>query len=164
MKYKSKKGQLPFIEVNGEEIADSAIIIKQLGEKFNTDLDAGLSAEQKLVAHSNISMIENHFACQCFPVELEHGGRGAYTEQSFSAGSSRLRHACCADLPSSCVRSVMPLKCAGNRQHEYWLNILRVRLEEPDDHEQLGRVLAGAVELPELVCVRPNTARIPRAS
>ncbi|KAF2358117.1 Metaxin glutathione S-transferase domain [Trinorchestia longiramus] len=62
MKYKSKKGQLPFIEVNGEEIADSAIIIKQLGEKFNTDLDAGLSAEQKLVAHSNISMIENHFA------------------------------------------------------------------------------------------------------
>jgi len=72
MKYKSKKGQLPFVEVNGEEIADSAIIIKQLGEKYNTDLDAGLSPEQKLIAHSNISMIENHFAwvvkwwrCRC---------------------------------------------------------------------------------------------------
>lgn len=62
MKYKSKKGQLPFVEVNGEEIADSAIIIKQLGEKYNTDLDAGLTAEQKLIAHSNMSMIENHFA------------------------------------------------------------------------------------------------------
>jgi len=62
MKYKSKKGQLPFIEVNGEEIADSAIIIKELGQRFNTDLDAGLSAEQRNVAHANTSMIENHFA------------------------------------------------------------------------------------------------------
>jgi len=62
MKFKSKKGQLPFIELNGEEIADSAIIIKQLSEKFNTDLDASLTAEQKLVAHSNIHMIEHHFA------------------------------------------------------------------------------------------------------
>lgn len=62
MKYKSKKGQLPFVEVNGDEIADSAIIIKQLGEKYNTDLDAGLTPEQKLIAHSNMSMIENHFA------------------------------------------------------------------------------------------------------
>lgn len=62
MKYKSKKGQLPFIEVNGEEIADSAIIIKELGQRYNTDLDAGLTAEQRNVAHANISMIENHFA------------------------------------------------------------------------------------------------------
>jgi len=62
MKYKSKKGQLPFVEVNGDEIADSAFIIRQLGEKYNTDLDAGLTAEQRLVAHANISMIENHFA------------------------------------------------------------------------------------------------------
>lgn len=62
MKFRSKKGLLPFVELNGEEIADSAIIIKQLGEKLNTDLDAGLTAEQKLVAHANISMIENHFA------------------------------------------------------------------------------------------------------
>jgi len=62
MKFKSKKGQLPFVEVNGEEIADSAFIIRQLGEKYNTDLDAGLTAEQRLVSHANISMIENHFA------------------------------------------------------------------------------------------------------
>jgi len=62
MKFRSKKGQLPFIELNGEEIADSAIIIKQLSDKFNTDLDASLTPEQKLVAHSNIHMIEHHFA------------------------------------------------------------------------------------------------------
>ncbi|XP_045111675.1 failed axon connections-like isoform X3 [Portunus trituberculatus] len=62
MKYKSKKGQLPFVEVNGEEIADSAIIIKELGTRYNKDLDASLTAEQRNVAHATISMIENHFA------------------------------------------------------------------------------------------------------
>ncbi|XP_045608834.1 failed axon connections isoform X1 [Procambarus clarkii] len=62
MKYKSKKGQLPFVEVNGEEIADSAIIIKELGSRYNADLDGGLTPEQRNVAHATISMIENHFA------------------------------------------------------------------------------------------------------
>jgi len=62
MKYKSKKGQLPFVEVNGEEIADSAMIIKELAQRYNQDLDAGLSPEQKNVAHATISMLENHFA------------------------------------------------------------------------------------------------------
>lgn len=40
-KFRSKKGQLPFVELNGEEIADSSFIIKELSEKFNKDLDAG---------------------------------------------------------------------------------------------------------------------------
>lgn len=40
-KFRSKKGQLPFVELNGEEIADSAFIIKELSEKFGKDLDAG---------------------------------------------------------------------------------------------------------------------------
>lgn len=39
-KFRSKRGQLPFVELNGEEIADSAYIIKDLSEKFNKDLDA----------------------------------------------------------------------------------------------------------------------------
>lgn len=60
MKFRSKKGQLPFIELNGEEIADSAIIIKELSAKFEKDLDAGLTQEQRNIAHATISMIENH--------------------------------------------------------------------------------------------------------
>lgn len=40
-KFRSKKGQLPFVELNGEEVADSAFIIKELSEKFTKDLDAG---------------------------------------------------------------------------------------------------------------------------
>ena len=60
MKLRSKKGQLPFVELNGEEIADSAIILKELGQRFEKDLDAGLSNDQKNVSHAMISMIENH--------------------------------------------------------------------------------------------------------
>lgn len=51
---------MPFIELNGEEIADSAILIKELTTKFDKDIDATLTAEQKLIAHATISMIENH--------------------------------------------------------------------------------------------------------
>ncbi|XP_012259160.1 failed axon connections isoform X2 [Athalia rosae] len=61
VKFRSKKGQLPFVELNGEEIADSAIILKELGQKFGKDLDAGLTPEQRNISHAMISMIENHF-------------------------------------------------------------------------------------------------------
>jgi Glutathione S-transferase N-terminal domain len=46
--------------MNGEEIPDSAIIIKELAAKFDKDLDKGLTAEQKTLSHAMISMIENH--------------------------------------------------------------------------------------------------------
>lgn len=60
MKFRSKKGQLPFIELNGEEIPDSAIIIKELSQRFDKDIDACLTNDQKSLAHAMISMIENH--------------------------------------------------------------------------------------------------------
>ncbi|KAG7208166.1 hypothetical protein KM043_016514 [Ampulex compressa] len=60
MKFRSKKGQLPFVELNGEEIADSTIILRELSQKFGKDLDAGLTSEQRSVSHAMISMIENH--------------------------------------------------------------------------------------------------------
>jgi glutathione S-transferase len=61
LKFRSNKGQLPFVELNGEEIADSAGIIKDVGRHFNADLDSHLTAEQRSVAHATISMLENHF-------------------------------------------------------------------------------------------------------
>ncbi|KAK2584002.1 hypothetical protein KPH14_006461 [Odynerus spinipes] len=60
MKYRSKKGQLPFIELNGEEIADSTIILREFSQRYGKDLDAGLTSEQRSVSHAMISMIENH--------------------------------------------------------------------------------------------------------
>merc|ERR1712025_1054627 len=60
-KLRSKRGLLPFVELNGEEIADSEVIIKQLTTKFNKDDPASnLSAEQKNVQHAMVTMVENH--------------------------------------------------------------------------------------------------------
>lgn len=56
----SKKGQLPFVEVNGAQIFDSSNIIKELSQKFEKDIDVGLSNEQKTISHAMISMVENH--------------------------------------------------------------------------------------------------------
>ena len=60
MKYRSKRGQLPFVEFNGTEIADSSAIIKQLGTHFNADIDAKLTSEQRNLTHAIITMAENH--------------------------------------------------------------------------------------------------------
>jgi len=59
MKHRSKKGQLPFIELNGEEIADSTLIIKELSQKFGKDIDAALTQDQRNISHAMVSMIEN---------------------------------------------------------------------------------------------------------
>ncbi|KAG1661430.1 Failed axon connections [Nymphon striatum] len=60
MKFKSKKGQLPFVENNGEEIADSEIIIDSLSEKYGKNLDEHLASEQKILSHAFTSMLNNH--------------------------------------------------------------------------------------------------------
>jgi len=61
MKLRSRKGQLPFVEVTGEEIADSAVIIKELSRRNSVDLDADLTSQQRGVASCATAMLENHF-------------------------------------------------------------------------------------------------------
>jgi len=60
MRYKSKKGQLPFVEVNGKEIADSDIIIRELSQHFDKSLDEGLTPDQRNISHAFESMLNNH--------------------------------------------------------------------------------------------------------
>ena len=45
------KGQIPYIELNGQEIPDSNVIIETMKEKFGKDPDAGLTEEQKAKGH-----------------------------------------------------------------------------------------------------------------
>ncbi|XP_018009406.1 failed axon connections isoform X3 [Hyalella azteca] len=130
MKYKSKKGQLPFVEVNGEEIADSAIIIKQLGEKFNTDLDAGLSPEQKLIAHSNISMIENHFAWVVKSWRSQHPGR------MLKAYKVDIRAATGTKLPNAILNAVYKffLRRAAKKVRAHGIGV-----HKPEEIEEFGQ-------------------------
>jgi len=62
MKLRSRKGQLPFVEVNGEEIADSTVIIRELSRRNAADLDEKLTSQQRGVASCASAMLENHFS------------------------------------------------------------------------------------------------------
>merc|ERR1719397_752297 len=59
-KHRSKKGMLPFVELNGEELADSNMIIETLAKKFDKEMPGELSQDQKNVQHAMITMVENH--------------------------------------------------------------------------------------------------------
>ncbi|XP_045463638.1 failed axon connections isoform X1 [Harmonia axyridis] len=94
LKYRSKKGQLPFVELNGEEIADSVIIIKELAARFNHDMDIALTAEQRNVAHAMISMIDNHLAW------VVMWWRTKYPDQVLKGYKVNLQHALGTRIPN----------------------------------------------------------------
>jgi glutathione S-transferase len=56
----SPKGQLPFIEDDGEVIADSTFIRAHLERKYGFDFDAGLERERRAQAWAFERMIEHH--------------------------------------------------------------------------------------------------------
>ncbi|XP_013179294.1 PREDICTED: failed axon connections [Papilio xuthus] len=93
-KFRSKKGQLPFVELNGEEIADSAIIVKELSKKFDKNLDAGLTPVQRGISHAMVSMIENHFSWVVL------WWRAKYPESMIKGYQVNLRNALNTRLPN----------------------------------------------------------------
>ncbi|XP_078383253.1 failed axon connections homolog [Oculina patagonica] len=56
----SKKGKMPWIEFNGQEIADSNFCIEFLKKEFQVDIDSHLSATEKAIAHSIRAMLEEN--------------------------------------------------------------------------------------------------------
>ncbi len=58
---KAPKGKNPWIELDGERVADTEIIIDLLGKHFNVDVDQGLTAEQKALGHAWRRTFEEHF-------------------------------------------------------------------------------------------------------
>jgi hypothetical protein len=59
-KFSTAKGQIPYVELNGEEIADSNVIIKRLTKHFDVTMDTDLSKEDAALAHTSTVMLENH--------------------------------------------------------------------------------------------------------
>ncbi|HUO92032.1 MAG TPA: glutathione S-transferase family protein [Rhizomicrobium sp.] len=57
----SPKGQLPFIDDDGERIADSTFIRAHIERKYRVDLDEGLGSRERAEAWAIERMIENHF-------------------------------------------------------------------------------------------------------
>lgn len=60
------KGQIPYVEFNGEQIPDSAIIIDKLSKHFNVNDNDGIDKEQLAFAHSMSVMVENRTAIAGF--------------------------------------------------------------------------------------------------
>ena len=56
----SPKGQLPFIEDDGELIADSTFIRAHIERKYRVDLDEGLTPDERAAAWAIERMLENH--------------------------------------------------------------------------------------------------------
>jgi glutathione S-transferase len=58
---KGPKRKNPWIELDGEPIGDSEIIIDLLGKRFDVDLDQGLTPTAKAVGHAWRRTFEEHF-------------------------------------------------------------------------------------------------------
>lgn len=57
---RSPKGQLPFIEDDGELVSDSTFIRAHIEAKYGLDLDHGLSRAERALAWTIERMVENH--------------------------------------------------------------------------------------------------------
>ena len=57
---KGAKGKTPWITFNGENIADSQLIVEHLSRHFDLDMNSHLSREEKAIARSMRIMIEDH--------------------------------------------------------------------------------------------------------
>ncbi len=66
LKFSSAKGQIPYIELNGMEYADSNQIITKLTNHFGVAIDNGLTKEQLALSHMTTVTLENHTAVAGF--------------------------------------------------------------------------------------------------
>uniref|UniRef100_T1IR42 Failed axon connections n=1 Tax=Strigamia maritima TaxID=126957 RepID=T1IR42_STRMM len=110
MKFKSKKGQLPFVELNGDEIADSDLIIKQLGQHFNKDLDEGLTTAQRSVSHAYISMLDHHTGW------VYRWWRYNNPSKFLKATKLNVQHMMNSKIPSAILNFAFKLKFKGKKK------------------------------------------------
>jgi len=61
-KMTSRKGQLPFVELNGEEIAESPSLLQELATRIGVGIDEWLTSEQRNISYCIITMLDNHFS------------------------------------------------------------------------------------------------------
>lgn len=58
---KGPKGKNPWIELSGERIGDTEVIIDLLAKRSGFDIDAGLMPDQRALSHAVRRMVEEHF-------------------------------------------------------------------------------------------------------
>lgn len=131
LKLRSKKGQLPFVEVNGEEIADSTIIMTELAQRFEKDLDVALSQEQRNIAHAMISMLENHLVWVVLSWRIKN------TEQMLKGYKINLQHALGSRLPNALLNFFF--KFQFSRKGAKKVKAQGLGVHKPEEIEEFGR-------------------------
>jgi hypothetical protein len=58
LKFGSAKGQIPFIELNGRQIADSSFIIENLKSTFDVNIDRNLSEQETAIERAFYVLVE----------------------------------------------------------------------------------------------------------
>lgn len=91
MKFWSKFGQIPFIELNGEQIADSNIIIQTLQRRFDKG-DNDLTPEQEGVARAFMMMLENQTVFSCSYFRFVEAGNNFYKMWEFLNEEDRQKY------------------------------------------------------------------------
>lgn len=131
LKLRSKKGQLPFVEVNGEEVADSAIIIKELAQRYEKELDSALTQEQRNIAHAMISMLENHL------IWVLLFWRSKNPEQMIKGYKVNLQHALGSRLPNAVLNFFF--KFQFGRKGSKKVKAQGLGVHKPEEIEEFGK-------------------------
>jgi glutathione S-transferase len=84
---KGPMGKNPWIELQGERIGDSEIIIALLAQRSGFDIDAGLDAEARARGHALRRMLEEHFHMVLEWELFVHPEGSAYIAQEIAAAA-----------------------------------------------------------------------------
>lgn len=87
---KGPKGKNPWIELDGERIGDSEVIIDLLAKRSGFDIDARLDAEARARGHATRRMLEEHFHMVLEWELFVHPAGGAYIAEQIAAAAPAL--------------------------------------------------------------------------
>jgi glutathione S-transferase len=149
---KGPKGKNPWVELDGERIGDSELIIDLLKDRHAIDLDEGLSSDQLATGHAWRRTFEEHYH-QVLEWELFF----------HPAGAAWMRKSLASQMPAVLAGPVFTVMRSQFRKQLYARGIAR---HEPDIIAHKGRADLDALaaflgDRPFLLTDRPTSADTP---
>jgi glutathione S-transferase len=115
----SPKGQLPFIEADGQRIADSTFIRGYLERTFGVDLDAGLDARGRAEAWAVERMVENQLIwvmSHARWLDADNFRKGP--TQFFAAAPAEIREALARDVQEQVRKTILAVGVGRHSEPE----------------------------------------------
>jgi glutathione S-transferase len=128
---KAPKGKLPYIDDNGEKIADSTFIRLHIEKKYGFDYDAGLTEEQKAIGWTAEKFCEDHLYWLVLADRW-------LIEENFAKGPAHFFDGIPAPI-RPLVRAMVRRKIQGSAREQ---GLYR---HSPEERRELGRRGVGAL-------------------